>query len=109
MTPHQPAIANQQARAQALFDAVLRTRADVPGGVRLHCAVAVSVLGEPFADVAAARDVATEAVFEIDPAGDQVEAALRAGLHELGRLPADQFREVFRAAEAGHDALSALR
>lgn len=100
---------NHIARAQALFDAVLRTRADVPGEVRIHCATAIAELGEPFAEVATARDLANDPVFDRDPAGAAVEAVLRAGLRELGRLSGGEFDRVFRAAEAGYDALSALR
>lgn len=111
MDPNEPNVTatNRAARAQALFDAVLRTRADVPDGVRIHCAAAVNVLGRPFPEVAAVRDSTDDPVFTLEPAGADVEAALRAGLHELGLLPPAKFREVFPAAEAGHDALSALR
>lgn len=109
MAIHEPnPVDSRRARAQALFDAVLRSRADVSDNVRLHCAAAVSVLGESFAEVAAVRDVETDRVFDLDPAGDRIEATLRAGLRELGRLPAEEFRRAFRAAEAGHAALSAL-
>ena len=108
MTPTETdPVSSRRVRAQALFDAVLRSRAEVADDVRLHCAAAVSVLGEPFADVAAVRDAATEEVFDVDPADDRIEATLRAGLQELGRLPAEEFRRAFRAAEAGHAALSA--
>lgn len=111
MNPTEPdaTAVNRAARAQALFDAVLRTRADLPDGVRIQCAAAVSVLNQPFREVSDARDNTDDPVFDLDPAGADIEAAVRAGLHELGLLPAAQFREVFRAAEAGHDALSALR
>ena len=83
----------------------------MPDGVRIHCAAAVSVLGEPFPDVAAARDAADGPGLRPRPGGRPTsKRLLRAGLHELGRLPAERVpTEVFRAAEAGHDALSALR
>ena len=109
MTPSPPeATALHRARAQALFDAVLRTRADVPDRVRIHCAAAVSELGVPFADMAAARASAGDSLFDLDPAGSGVEAAIRAGLRELGRLPAEEFSRAMSAAGAGHDALQAL-
>ncbi len=109
MTPTDPHTAvNHRARAQALFDAVLRTRADIAEAVRIHCAAAVSELGEPFPDVAGARDDTHDPVFDLDPAGDDVEAVLRAGLYELARLSAHEFDRACGAVQAGHDALLAL-
>lgn len=99
---------NHRARAHALLDAVLRTPAAIPDTVRIHCAAAVSVLDEPFADVAAARDAATDPIFDLEPTADRVEAVIRAALHELGRLPGPDFDQAFGAAEAGHDALAAV-
>ena len=104
-----PATPNLRARAHALFDSVLRSRAPIPDAVRIHCAAAVSVIDAPFAEVAAAREVAADPLFDLEPTSDHVEAVIRAGLRELGRLPGADFDQVSAAAEAGHDALAALR